>query len=329
MVRLPNFFLAGAPKAGTTSLYHYLCQHPEIYMSPIKEPNFFAAEIRPENFSAELRREAARDAPVLREYLDGPMNERRFSGMVTDWEDYLRLFANAGHQTARGEASVCNLWSPTAAERIAAKIPDAKILVLLRDPAERAYSQYLHGVGNRSIRWTFREHIDRNQLHRTGHFCVYYPFLEFGLYSQQLSRYLDRFGKNVWIGFYEDWSSRPVEVYQDICRFLGVSDGVSPKMEMRYLEAQVPRAGAVAWLRRSGLWRTAARMTPSSLRPVLRRSLMRRPGSTMNPSDRDYLVDFYRDDIRKLEWLVGRNLDDWLRKAPRGSKHSSGTLVGS
>jgi Sulfotransferase family len=314
MIRLPNFFLVGAPKAGTTSLYHYLDQHPQICMSPIKEPNFFAAEIRQENFDAALRRGVARDARSLREYLDGPMRKKRFGGIVANWEDYLRLFANANNQTALGEASVCNLWSPTASERIAARIPNAKILVMLRDPAERAYSQYLHGVGNGAIRWSFREHIERNLRHRCGQFCVHYPFLEFGLYSQQLSRYLERFGENVWIGFYEDFNNRPVNVCQDIFRFLGVSDEFSPDMDTRHLEAQIPRLGAIAWLMRSGFRQAAARVTPSSLRPVFRRALMRKAGkTTMNPSDRDYLRGFYREDIGKLASLVGHNLDRWQR----------------
>lgn len=276
MIRLPNFFLVGAPKAGTTSLYHYLDQHPEIYMSSIKEPNFFSAEIREENFDPALRPEVARDARSLREYLDGPMSEKRFGGIVTNWEDYLRLFANAENQTALGDASVCNLWSPTASEQIAARIPDAKILVMLRDPAERAYSQYHHGVGDGAIRWSFREHIERNLRHRSGQFCVEYPFLELGLYSQQLSRYLDRFGKNVWIGFYEDFSERPVQVCQEIFRFLGVSTEFSPDMGKRYLPAG-------------------------------------KAGETMDSSDRDYLVNFYREDVRKLARLVGRNLDHWQR----------------
>lgn len=274
MIRLPNFFLVGAPKAGTTSLYHYLDQHPEIYMSPIKEPNFFAAEIREENLAPELRRGAARDARSLRKFLDGPMLEKRFGGMVATWEDYLRLFANAGSQTALGEASVCNLWSTTAAERIAARIPGAKILVMLRDPAERAYSQYFHGVGNGAIHWSFREHIERSLQYRSGQFCVHYPLLEFGLYSEQLSRYLERFGENVWIGFYEDFSSDPLKVCQDIFRFLSVSHEFSPDIEKRHL---VRKAGEVA----------------------------------MNSSDRDYLRSFYREDVRKLAILVGRNLDHW------------------
>src|SRR5450755_4155671 len=113
MSRLPNFFIVGAPKAGTTSLYHYLDQHPQVYMSAIKEPNFFSAEIREKNFDPKLRRGVARDVRGLREFLSGPMRQKRFGGIGADWEDYLRLFANATNQSALGEASVCYLWSPT------------------------------------------------------------------------------------------------------------------------------------------------------------------------------------------------------------------------
>ena len=315
MSRLPNFFIVGAPKAGTTSLYYYLSQHPQVYMSAIKEPHFFAAEIREENFDPEQRRRVARDARGLREFLSGPMREKRFGGIVADWEDYLGLFANAANESALGEGSVCYLWSPTAPERIAGRIPDAKVLVMLRDPAERAFSQYLHGLGNGAIRWSFREHIQRNLHHRSGQLCVHYPFLEFGLYSEQLARYLERFGRNVWIGLHEDFKNRPLEVYQNICRFLGVAQEFSPSMDRRHLEAQVPRLSSVGYLKRWGFWQSAARVTPSSLRPLIRRTLIRRPGTTLiDPADRHYLLDYYREDICKLANLLGRNLDAWLRQ---------------
>jgi hypothetical protein len=314
MSRVPNFFIIGAPKAGSTSLYHYLDQHPEIFMSAIKEPHFFAAEIREEHCDPELRRRMAYENRGLRDFLSGPMREKRFGGIVTDWEDYVRLFANAINESALGEASVCYMWSPTAPGRIAERIPNAKILVMLRDPADRAFSQYLHGLGNGAIRWSFREHIQRNLRHHSGQLCAYYPFLEFGRYSEQLSRYLERFGRNVWVGFHEDFKNQPIEVFQNICRFLGVAPGVSPDMAHQHLEAQVPRMAAIGWFKRSGLWAAAARVTPSSLRPLIRRALIRRPGTTrMDPADRRFLVDFYREDIGRLASLLNRDLNGWLR----------------
>ena len=314
MLRIPNFFIAGAPKAGTTSLYSYLDQHPEVYMSAIKEPNFFAEEIREENFDPKTRRQMARDQRNLRKFLSGPMHDKRFGGIVTEWEHYCRLFSNAGSELALGEASVCYLWSPTAPDRIAARIPNAKILVLLRDPAERAYSQYLHGLSNGAIHWSFQEHIQRNLRHGSTQFCVHYPFLEFGLYAEQLRRYQERFGQNVWVGFHQDFEDRPLEIYGDICRFLGICEEFSPNMDRRHLESQVPRASSVGWLKRSGFWQSAAPMVPSSVRPLMRRMLIRQPGTNrMDAADRRYLVDFYREDICKLAGLLGRDLTCWLR----------------
>jgi hypothetical protein len=140
---LPNFFLVGAPKTGTTSLYHYLKQHPDIYLSAVKEPCFFASEMRPDNFSQEFATSIRLSSQNLLKYLDGPMSGPNPGGIITDWSHYLELFKNVSTETAIGEASVCYLWSATAAGNIHARIPHAKIVVILRDPVERAFSQYL------------------------------------------------------------------------------------------------------------------------------------------------------------------------------------------
>jgi hypothetical protein len=85
-------------------------------------------------------------------------------------------------------------------------------------------------------------------------------------------------------------------------------------MAHQHLEAQVPRMAAIGWFKRSGLWAAAARVTPSSLRPLIRRALIRRPGTTrMDPADRRFLVDFYREDIGRLASLLNRDLNGWLR----------------
>ena len=314
MERLPEFFLVGAPKAGTTALWRLLDAHPEVWMSPVKEPNYFALEVREENFEAGLRRRMERERRSLRKYLDAPVLGKRAGGIVREWEDYLRLFAGAGDRKAAGEASVCYLWSATAAELIAEKIPRAKILILLRDPAERAFSEYLQGVSNGSVRWSFREQIERNLRDRSGRISVHFPFLELGLYAGQVGRYRERFGKNVWIGFYDDFRERPAEVFAEICRFVGVSDDVPADFTRRHNEAEPPRFADVGWMKRSGVWDRAARLMPPKARPVVRKALTRAPGTVrMGARDRATLVDFYREDIGKLEEMVGRSLKGWLR----------------
>jgi len=87
--KLPNFFVVGAPKAATTFLYESLQQHPQVYMSPLKEPNYFASEMRPEYFPEEARAWVVRQMRELEAYLRGDMREKRFGGFVTSWEDYL------------------------------------------------------------------------------------------------------------------------------------------------------------------------------------------------------------------------------------------------
>jgi len=311
--KLPNFFIVGAPKAGTTSLYHYLDQHPQVYMSPNKEPHYFSDEVRAENFDEQLRRRYTGGKHGFRHHLSQPAGLSRFRGIVQDWQDYLRLFADARKEIALGEASVGYLWSPTAPRNIAAKIPHARIIVMLRDPIERAFSQYLHGLGNGEIRWSFREHVQRNMRHGSSRICIHYPFLEFGLYSQTLQRYLDRFGRNVWIGLYDDFKSRPLNTCRSLYEFLGVDTGFTPDVRSRYMQAQVSRSRAVAWLKRAGVWEAAAKLTPRNLRPTVRRVLTHKPGTiSVSPTDRRYLLDFYREDILKLSALLGRDLDPWL-----------------
>ncbi len=312
---LPNFFLAGAPKAGTTSLYHYLLQHPSIYMSPIKEPSFFASEVRRENFAPRFQAGLEREAQDLRIYLDGPLDTGRFGGIVADWGDYCRLFRNVRGQTAIGEASVCYLWSPTAARNIAQRIPDARILVLLRDPSERAFSQYLHGVTNGVIRCSFRQHIEQGLRHKPGLFDPHYPFLEFGFYAEQLERYFDSFPrKQIHIHLYEDYRRDTPAVLAGILRFLEVDPGVPLDTKLRHLQAQVPRALPFAdMLKRSGIWQRGRRLLPSSARSAIKRLIYRqRQSLVMDPADQVFLRNYYRADVEKLEGLLGRDLRAWL-----------------
>ena len=315
MAALPNFFVVGVLKAGTTSLYHYLDQHPQIFISPIKEPSYFADELRPENFGAEMRRRANQAREGLQEYLNGPMTSRGF-GLVTEWEDYLRLFRNVGGQIAIGEASATYLWSPSALRNIASKFPAAKIVMILRDPAARAFSQYLYYQGIEPDGKSFREYVDAALRNKDKVLGRLYPFLEFGMYYQQMRRYLEAFPhRNIRIYLYDDYRRDAPVLLRDLFAFLSVDAAFEPDMARRYLEPRVPRFSApFRVLKRSGLWLAVKNALPPSVRGRLRPLVFKpREALAVNPADRAYLTDYYRDDIRKLSGLLNRDLSAWLR----------------
>ena len=247
-------------------------------MSPVKEPNYFASEIRPENFSQEHQAKARRDLRALQQELRGPLLGKRSGGLVVDWDDYLRLFQDATTERAIGEASVCYLWSASALPNIAARIPDARIILILRNPAERAFSQYLHGLNAGTVHRAFGEQVQANLRAPGGKFDSTYPFLEFGLYFEQVKRCLSCLpADHVQIHLYQEFQAAPARILEDTFRFLNVDSGFVPDTSMRYLVSQAP--GSV---------------------------------HAMDPRDRQFLLGYYREDVQKLASLLGRDLSAWL-----------------
>jgi hypothetical protein len=312
---LPNFFLAGVPKAGTTSLYHYLAQHPQIYMSPLKEPCFFASEFRPKNCDATLRRSVERSQRELKQYFAKPVLTERFGAMVCEWPDYLRLFEGVRDETVVGEATPGYLWSKTAARNIHDQIPGARILIMLRDPAERAFSQHLHVRAASKSRRTFREHIEANLRNQSKQFGLDYPLLEFGLYHEQLLRYFQLFPREqICVQLYDDYQADPASTFSAIFRFLKVDAAFVPQASKRHLEGSAPRRPALVHaLQKTGVWQAAKRLTPRALLPIARRAaFLPREQVKMSAEDRRFLVDYYAEDVRKVAGLIGRDLSAWL-----------------
>lgn len=312
----PNFFLVGAPKAGTTSLYHYLNQHPQIYMSPVKEPCYFASEVRLEHFSPEFEASARKTSRQLSEYLAGPMSGADPGGIVEDWEDYLTLFKNVTSETAIGEASVCYLWSPTAAANIRSRIPAAKIFMILRDPAERAFSQYLHYAADGLVKWPFRKQIESSARNTRREFNTLYPFLEYGLYYEQVKVYLDLFpSAHVRIYLYEESWNDPQRFLNAIFEYLNVDAGFRTDFSRNSLQRQAPKSLAGRHtLRKSGITPRLKALTPPTIWEGARKCFLKsRRSLLMDPTDRTYLCDYYRDDLRKLSFLLDRDLGAWLK----------------
>lgn len=313
---LPNFLIVGTGKAGTTSLYSYLRQHPQIYMSPVKEPGYFASEIRAGALSEPLRRHLALQTLALPKLLNDGKPVKPFGWIAAEWEDYLRLFQGVNGEKAIGEASAAYLWSATAAASIHASLPDARIIMILRDPAERAFSQYLHQLSVGLTGATFRQHLEACARDGGGKLSVSYPFLEIGLYHQQVKRFLDLFPRDrIRIYWYEEAWRQPANLLSDVFQFLDVDAEFQPDFSQRSHQRRAPRlVGLHHFLKRSGLWYPLKALVPGRLISSLRHVAFRRGRSlTMEPRDRRYLVDYYRDDIHRLEALLDRDLSSWLR----------------
>jgi hypothetical protein len=314
-MKLPNFFIVGAPKAASTFLYACLDRHPQIYMSPLKEPNYFASEFRPENFAEADRARVARHMRELDAYLRGDLREKRFGGFVSSWEDYLKLFRNASDQIAIGEASPTYLWSKTAARNIAAHLPGARIIINLRNPVERAFSHYLHertdGVTNR----TFRQEIEaalRAEQRPSG---LERSLLEFGHYYGQIKRYQSEFPRaQIHISLYEDLKRSPATLLQSLLTFLGVDPGIQVNFPPRQNEPRIPKLSGVAYLlKRWHLWSHLRGLLPQPLGPRLRSLLLHpRASLVMNPADRAFLIEYYREEVKDLSELLERDLTPWL-----------------
>lgn len=306
--RMPNFFIAGTGKAGTTSLYHYLRQHPQIYMSPVKEPCYFAPEVRLDNLS---------DAHHRYIRLRSTEQMGRPPGwLFSTWEEYLQLFGEVRDEVAVGEASVIYLWSEAAAANIAARVPAAKIIIMLRDPAERAFSQYLHQVAVGLTRCSFREHIDACLRNRDKRISACHPLLEIGLYEEQVKRYLDRFPReNIRIYWYEEDWKQPERLLADIFQFLGVDPAFRSDTSRKKLERQAPIFPFAYHLAmRLDITHQIGRLLPSNLQLALRKLLFKRGASLkMEAADRGFLVEYYRNDIQRLGSLLQRDLTGWLQ----------------
>lgn len=314
-VRLPTFFVAGAPTTGTTSLHEYLRQHPQVFMSAIKEPTFFAA--REMLARRDFRPLIERDRAALRAYVQGPQDQpARY--WVSEWEDYVRLFRDVRDHTAIGESSVSYFWLPSAAAAIRERVPDARFIFLLRHPAERLFSWYLMNL-ERDPRLTFRSWflaakdaggdggpvIDRYTLPLDGGWC-----------APHLQRFLDAFPRErMRFYLYDAYRADARAVLRDMFAFLGVRPDHPLDLSRRLNETAAPRFPAVHRLRRRLLGhRSLTGWMPGRLRAAASRWYRRRRDDfTMAPADRQLVIECYGDDIRRTGELIGRDLSAWLQ----------------
>ena len=310
---MPNFFVIGAQKAGTTSLYHYLAQHPQVYMSPVKEPCFFNHKIDP-------------DGKVIEERF-GNSGQRR--SRFSDIEDYRALFRGAKDEMAIGEASPPYIYAPGTAERIQRYVPEAKVIAILRNPADRAYSAFLHAVHiGKEPRTDFAQALleEENRIRENWHYTFHYRSR--GFYYAQLRRYYEVFGREkIEIWLYEDLQKDPAGVAQSIFRFLGVDDAFIPDTSSKHNTSGVPKSTiARATIRTMDTiasafletFTSASKVYPllSKMRHGVQSRIVAKPPA-LDPKTRAELIGGYREDILKLQELIGRDLSTWLKDRDR------------
>lgn len=281
--RWPNLFLVGAAKAGTTSLYRELARHPAIYMSPMKEPHFFS-QIEP--------------AP----------ERKAFFPHVSDEHEYLALFKGATTEEMLGEASTSYLWDQHAAERIKSAVPEARILIILRDPVERAYSQYWNDVREGIEGRSFLDALLEEQRSGPGGWGVSSLHIDCGRYADQVQRYVDRFGARVHVLFFEEFVGHEASAIADVHSFLGVRSPSAAAVPRRMNPSALPRNKLSGALLASGRLRRVVRATvPRSLRSRLRVGLLKQGAPPpMDPAARTLLTEIYRPELGRLAGLLGR-----------------------
>lgn len=305
---LPNFLLIGTAKAGTTSLYHYLRQHPDVYMPAVKEPRFFAYADAPPAMVGPGDREANED-----------------SGAVYTMDAYRALFDGVTDEPAVGEASVNYLYSETAPRRIHQHVPNAHLIAILRNPIERAYSHYLHllRAGREPLR-DFEAALAAEPERRRKGWEWSWHYTNMGFYHAQLVRYLEYFDRDqLSVYLFEDFTEDNRAVVQDIYRGLGVDSTFAPRGTLAHAKTGVPISDRFQrFIRNSDhpVRRAARWVLPESLRTTGMKLLqnMNLSKPPMAPAVRERLRNRFEDDIRQLESLLDRDLSQW--RAPAASR---------
>lgn len=286
---IPNFFIAGAAKAGTTSLWMYLKQHPEIFMPVDKEPSFFCDIYGYNNYN-----------------------------------QYLQLFKDAAKYKAIGEASHAYLTSPESASWIHREIPYAKIIIVLRNPVERAYSLYRWMV-NHGYEWIYpfekaldaesERKSDLSFRRRNPQYFYNYMYFESGLYFEQISRYYKEFpSEQIKVILLDDLKQKPIETTQSIYTFLNVSNSFVPSIDV-HNKAELRPAFIHAHFRLQTLQRRYHNRRIAKFAAYLFRKNMRLGNINwpkMNAGTRRVLVSKFSNDINKTGKLINREMSSWL-----------------
>jgi Sulfotransferase family len=311
---LPDFLIIGAPKAGTTALHAALATHPVLYMSPVKEPKFFLTAGPPPTRGG------------------GPGDSQTWREHVWRREDYEALFAGAPAGQLRAESTPFYLYDHAAQRRIRDLIPNVRMIAMLRDPVERAHSNWAHlwSAGLDPIGDFVKACADEDRRVAAG-WAQFWRYTRLGRYGEQLEHLYTVFPKEqVLVLRYRDLVDSPVQTLDQICAFLGVEQGIVTEVPRENVTAHPDES--LGHRAVSSVIRTAAAVsrhlpgtTGTALTSPLERMLQRgaRPRQPLTWEQRQALLPYFETDIRLLEKVTEADFSDWLQPRER-----SGGLVG-
>ena len=302
-MKLPNFLIVGAAKSGTTALYRYIKQHPNIYMPSRKEPHYFS-------FTEKTKQ------------TNGPGDYVRTA--ITDFHQYQSLFNNADSFPAVGEASPTYLYIPGTAERIYSIIPDTKIIAILRHPAERAFSAYMHLVRDgyeKSL--DFEDALAKESERIKQNWGPIWHYTKSGYYYEQLERYYEIFNhQKIKVIIYDDFKKHPEDVIKSIFKFLEINEFFEPDMSAKPNVSGLPRSKFAQsvisyFFDHDNPIRNLSRVIfPEEVRwkftsNIRNNNLLHH---SLSLETRHNLIDLFHDDILKLQNLINCDLSNWLKK---------------
>jgi len=307
----PDALLMGAPKAGTSALHAALARHPQVFASTPKEPKYYLCGDAP--------------PPAYR----GPGDAHSQQEWVWRRRDYQRLFATAPADSVRIESTPFYLYSPDARRRIADDLPDAKLIAVVRDPIDRAYSNWMHlWVDGLEPCGDFVEACRREDTRIEAGWAPFWHYRRMGRYGEQLADLFERVARDrVLVLRYRELVSTPVQTLDRVSRFLGIREGqidTVPPDNSRPFVSDGWRTSVLGRAIRLGasagsvvppeLWRSASKPLVAALQ---RGGHEQRP--KLSSDQRSALLAECLDDIALLESVLGESFDDWRSTSGRGS----------
>jgi hypothetical protein len=293
---LPNFIIAGTARCGTTSLYYYLKQHPEVCFPETKEPKYFSS------VSLQFPHEGPGDRSVDRK-------------VVRSFDEYQSLFSRCAGSTMIGEASSDYLYyANKTAPAIRKSLGDIHIILIIRDPAERAFSAYANMLRDSRETLSFRESLEAEEGRLAANWDWMWAYKTGGLYYEQVKTFMDNFSR-VKVLLYDDLRDDPFRLLENVFTFLNVDQAFKPDITIKYSQSGKPANPLVGrFLRRSTrasamIRNTISRLLPRSVQEFLASKLLRKVESS--PEDLAFLKNYFRPDIEKLERLLQADLSQW------------------